>query len=190
MGVGDYIIPYRTERMKNRINKCVNEYKDKFAIYHGRSVELKKAEKYYSDVRSRIKPLEPDEEPYPDDYFDEYPTEENVKENFPELKSKGVDVLNSYIEHDIQADTRMECHEDLKINTSNEVKVDYRAIRVFFACGSTSSFFEHLEKEKLRFDCNEYGKYDYDVEESYDVPTTDIYGNKLEQSIDLYSNFW
>lgn len=180
MGVSDYIIPYKTDEEKDKINKCINEYKMKYSKIPDilRNLEIFRNREEGYEIESNVSRRITDDS-----------TLEDAKQIYPDIDFTGIDIHGMTIDKKYYADLLITTHQRIRFNSGTI----QNAIRVFFPFGASRSFCKHLERglrktkteKMIDFDFNEYYESTYTIEEEYKCILYEESGLPLEEYLDL-----
>lgn len=183
MGVGDYILPYKTNKERDLINAAIERYKNGFIDKFKKKDNYRKFIELYCPLRDEISV----KNGIMDNELDYYISDEQSNEIVEKIKKENSDIDFTYIdtneicEKENPFDLLIECHQRLEFKKG---KKTFKAIRVFFNCGLTSSFHWYLEISGVKkIFWNESWIYEWDIVECYPCITKDENGDDLPQSI-------
>ena len=151
MGGSEYIIPYKSNKEKTRINECIQKYKDKYIEYEEHGAPYNKFMNLICEIDETIQ-------------CDQYNLEKKrICDKHPEIDFTGIDIYEEDITDEYQKyDTLIAEHQRITIRNPDELE---KAIRVYFNTGYSSDFSRFLDSNKIKHDVNY--TVDYQVEEEY-----------------------
>ena len=167
MGATEFIITYKDNNDKNRINALIQKYKEMYLEW------ATNGESYHRYVILT------------DDIDLNLPKEERdiltkkLCDEHPEIDFTGINIYEDEINDEYQRyDLLIHTHQRITIRLNNKLE---NAIRVYFSMGATESFYNYLDRHKINYDTNYF--LDFRVDEEYENILTDKNGLQLDDCI-------